>query len=91
MLSSLAERALMLRYRLPDNKSWKRLWKGWVESFTILLALLEHRAKNVSRMEGRAPMIFAAVFTVCCRVSMVLLYNVERDLLFLAGGESVRL
>ncbi len=27
-LSSLAERALMLRYRLPDGRSWKRLWEG---------------------------------------------------------------
>ncbi len=59
----------MLRYRLPDGKSWKRLWEGWVGSFTILVALLEHRARKMSRMEGRgAPMIFAAVFTVRCRV-----------------------
>ncbi len=65
LLSSLAERALMLRYRLPDGKSWKRLWEGWVGSFTILVALLEHRARKMSRMEGRgAPMIFAAVFTL---------------------------
>ncbi len=28
LLSSLAERALMLRYRLPDGRSWKRLWEG---------------------------------------------------------------
>ncbi len=27
LLSSLAERALMLRYRLPDGRSWKRLWR----------------------------------------------------------------
>ncbi len=61
----------MLWYRLPDGKSWKRLWEGWVGSFTImiLVALLEHRARKMSRMEGRgAPMIFATVFTVCCRV-----------------------
>ncbi len=65
LLSSLAERALMLQYRLPDGKSWKRLWEGLVGSFTILVALLEHRARKMSRMEGRgAPMIFAAVFTV---------------------------
>ncbi len=52
----------MLQYRLPDGKSWKRLWEGWVGSFTILVALLEHRARKMSRMEGRgAPMVFAAV------------------------------
>ena len=68
-MSSLAERALMLRYRLPDGRSWKRLWEGWVESFTMLLVLLEHRVRKMSRMEGRgAPMIFAAVFTVHWRV-----------------------
>ncbi len=22
----------MLRYRLPDGRSWKRLWEGWVGS-----------------------------------------------------------
>ncbi len=33
LLSSLAERALMLRYHLPDGRSWKRLWEGWVGSF----------------------------------------------------------
>ncbi len=34
-------------------------------SSTILFALLEHRVRKMSRMEGRgAPMIFAAVFTV---------------------------
>ncbi len=38
-------------------------------SFTILLALLEHRVQKISRMEGRgAPMIFAAVFTLRWRV-----------------------
>ncbi len=37
--SSLAEWPLMLRYRLPDGRSWKRLWEGWVGSFTILIAL----------------------------------------------------
>ncbi len=52
LLNSLAERALMLQYRLPDGKSWKRLWEGWVGSFTILVALLEHRASKVSRMGG---------------------------------------
>lgn len=36
-----------------------------MESFTMLLALLEHRVRKMSRMEGRgAPMILAAVFTV---------------------------
>ncbi len=50
----------MLRYCLPDGRSWKRLWVG---SFTMLLVLLEHRARKMSRMDGRgAPMIFAAVF-----------------------------
>ncbi len=35
----------------------------------MLLVLLEHRARKMSRMDGRgAPMIFAAVFTVRCRV-----------------------
>ncbi len=43
----------MLRYRLPDGRSWKRLWEGWVGSFTILLALLEYRVRKISRMEGR--------------------------------------
>ncbi len=33
----------MLRYRLPDGRSWKRLWEGWVGSFMMLLVLLEHR------------------------------------------------
>ncbi len=34
-------------------------------SFTILFALLEHRVRKISRIEGRgAPMIFEAVFTV---------------------------
>ncbi len=38
-------------------------------SFMILLALLVHRVRKMSRMEGRgAPMIFAAVFTVRWRV-----------------------
>ncbi len=38
-------------------------------SFTMLLVLLEHRARKMSRMDGRgAPMIFAAVFTVRWRV-----------------------
>ncbi len=69
LLSSLAERALMLRYCLPGGRSWKRLWEGWVGSFTMLLVLLEHRARKMSRMDGRgAPMIFAAVFTVRWRV-----------------------
>ncbi len=69
LLSSLAERALILRYRLPEGRSWKRLWEGWVGSSTILFALLEHRVRKMSRMEGRgAPMIFAAVFTVRWRV-----------------------
>ncbi len=69
LLSSLAERALILRYRLPEGRSWKRLWEGWVGSSTILFALLEHRVRKISRMEGRgAPMIFAAVFTVRWRV-----------------------
>ncbi len=69
LLSSLAERALMLRYHLPDGRSWKRLWEGWVGSFTMLLVLLEHRARKMSRMDGRgAPMMFAAVFTVRWRV-----------------------
>ncbi len=61
--------ALILRYRLPEGRSWKRLGEGWVGSFTILFALLEHRVRKISRMEGRgAPMIFAAVFTVRWRV-----------------------
>ncbi len=69
MLSSLAERALMLRNHLPDGRSWKRLWEGWVGSFTILVALLEHLARKMSMIEGRvAPMIFAAIFTVRWRV-----------------------
>ncbi len=38
-------------------------------SSTILFALLEHRVRKISRMEGRgAPMIFAAVLTVRWRV-----------------------
>ncbi len=59
----------MLRYCLPEGRSSKRLREGWVGSFMILLALLEHRVRKISRMEGRgAPMIFAAVFTVYWRV-----------------------
>ncbi len=59
----------MLRYRLPDGSSWKRLWEGWVGSFRMLLVLPEHRTRKMSRMDGRgALMIFAAVFTVRCRV-----------------------
>ncbi len=53
LLSSLAERALMLWNHLPDGRSWKRLWEGWVAAFAILVALLEHRARKMSRMEGR--------------------------------------
>ncbi len=69
LLSSLAERALILRYRLPEGRSWKRLWEGWVGSFKILFALLEHRVRKIYMMEGRgAPIIFAAVFTVRWRV-----------------------
>ncbi len=69
LLSSLAERALMLRYLLPEGRSSKRLWEGWVGSFTILFALLELRVRKISRMEGReAPMIFAAVLTIRWRV-----------------------
>ncbi len=67
----------MLRNRLPDGRSWKRLWEGWVGSFTILVALLEHRARKMSRREGKgAPMIFEAVhlhcplegLAVCCTI-----------------------
>ncbi len=59
----------MLQNHLPDGRSWKRLWEGWVASFTILVAFMEHRARKMSWMEGKgAPMIFAAVFTVRWRV-----------------------
>ncbi len=51
LLSSLAERALILRYRLPDSRSWKRLWEGWVKSFMIIFALLLHHVRKISRME----------------------------------------
>ncbi len=34
----------MLRYRLPDGRSWKRLWEGWVGSFMMLLVLLEQNS-----------------------------------------------
>ncbi len=64
----------MLQYHLPDGRSWKSLWEGWVGSFTMLLVLLEHRARKMSRMDGKgALMIFAAVFTVRWRppLSMV--------------------
>ncbi len=54
----------MLRYRIPDGRSWKRLWEGWVGSFTILFALLEHRARKISRMEGSE----AQRILVCWRV-----------------------
>ncbi len=64
LLSSLAERALMLRYHLPDGRSWKRLWRGGWGPFTMLLVLLEHRARKCQGWMGGAPMIFAAVFTV---------------------------
>ncbi len=65
----------MLRYRLPGGRSWKRLWEGWVRSFTILFSLLEHRVRKISRMKGRgAPMIFCScvhcplegLWRVCC-------------------------
>ncbi len=46
-LSSLAERALMLRYRLPEGRSWKRLWEGWVGSFTMLLHCWASCKENV--------------------------------------------
>ncbi len=52
LLSSLAERALMLRNRLPDGRSWKRLWEGWVGSFTILVAYWRHRARKMSQDGG---------------------------------------
>ncbi len=69
LLSSLVERALILRYHLPESRSSKRLREGWVGTFTMLFALLENRVRKMSRMEGRgAPMIFAAVFTVRWRV-----------------------
>ncbi len=69
LLSSLVERALILRYRLPESRSSKRLREEWVGTFTMLFALLEHRVRKMSRMVGRgAPMIFAAVFTVRWRV-----------------------
>ncbi len=55
----------MLRNRVPDGRSWKRL--GGMGG--VLVALLEHRARKMSRMDGRgAPMIFAAVFNVRWRV-----------------------
>ncbi len=62
LLSSLAERALILRYRLPEGRSWKRLWEGWVGSSTILFALLEHRVRKISKMEGRLHSIKWCVF-----------------------------
>ncbi len=72
LLSSLAERALILQYRLPEGRSWKRLWEGWAGSSTILFALLEHRVRKISRMEGRgAPMIFAAAKYVLERIQAV--------------------
>ncbi len=55
----------MHRNRLPSGRIWKRLWEGWVGSFTITGA----SCKDISRKEGRgALMIFAAVFTVRWRV-----------------------
>ncbi len=54
---------------LPEGRSWKRLWEGWVGSFTILFALLEHRVRKISRMEGRgAPMIFRHELTEVFRL-----------------------
>ncbi len=53
LLSNLTEHALILHYILPDGRSWKRLWEGWVGSFTMLLVLLEHHARKISRMEGK--------------------------------------
>ncbi len=49
----------MLRYRLPDGRSWKRLWEGWVGSFTMLLVLLEHRARM--RMDETHLSVFHSV------------------------------
>ncbi len=65
LLCSLAERALMLRHRLPDGRSLKRLWEGWVGSFTILVALLEHRARKISRMEGRGALMIVCSCVHC--------------------------
>lgn len=39
LLHSLAVRARMLLYLLPDGKSAKRLCEGCVRSFTMLVAL----------------------------------------------------
>ncbi len=64
LLSSLAERALVLRYRLPDGRSWKRLWEGWV---VVLHDAVGFAGASCSS-KGGAPMIFAAVFTVRWRV-----------------------
>ncbi len=63
--SSLAEWPLMLRYRLPDGRSWKRLWEGWVGSFTILIALNNQFALKISRMEGRGALyIYIYIYIV---------------------------
>ncbi len=43
----------MLRNRLPDGRSWKRLWEGWVGVLHDAVVLLEHRARKMSRMDGR--------------------------------------
>ncbi len=49
-------------------------------SSTILFALLEHRVRKISRMEGRGvPMIFAAVFTVRSDEISYLFIYMSRD------------
>ncbi len=59
-------------------------------SSTILFALLEHRVRKMSRMEGRgAPMIFAAVFTVQskCDCKFYMTVCIFGSFFFLLGGD----
>ncbi len=68
LLSNLAERALMLRYHLPDGRSWKRLGgMGGVLHDAVGFAGASCK-ENVQDGWERGTMIFAAVFTVRWRV-----------------------
>ncbi len=42
----------MLLYRLPDGRKLEETVGGVGGSFMMLLVLLEHRARKISRMDG---------------------------------------
>ncbi len=67
LLSNLTERALILRYLLPDGRSWKRLWEGWVGSFTMLLVFAGASCKE-NIQDGGERGTYDLCDTVRCRV-----------------------